>query len=118
MDTNVEDINRPAGQPSGASEAIEENEDDHETGASLQKRISKPSLKVIENKLVETENKLEDQWKRILKQVTKLQSPDQSAEEIRQGKSSPSVLNPNMPPPASLSNAVMVLTSNLWPVES
>ena len=85
MDTNVEDINRPAGQPSGASEAIEENEDDHETGASLQKRISKPSLKVIENKLVETENKLEVLWKRILKQVTKLQSPDQPAEEIRQG---------------------------------
>lgn len=84
MDTNGEDINRPAGQPSGASGAIEENED-HETGASLQKRISKPSLKVIENKLVETGNKLEDLWKRILKQVTKLQSPDQSVEEIRQG---------------------------------
>ena len=72
MDANGEDINRPGGQPSRVSGAIEENENDHETGASLQKRISKPSLKVIENKLVETGNKLEDLWRRILKEVTKL----------------------------------------------
>ncbi len=32
MDKNGEDVNQPARQPSGASGAMEENEDDHEPG--------------------------------------------------------------------------------------
>lgn len=45
---NNEDLNKPARQPEGASGATEEDEDDHETDASRQKRISKPSIKIIQ----------------------------------------------------------------------
>jgi len=39
------------------------------TGMNHPKRPKKPLFKVIQNKLVETENHLEDLWKRCLKQI-------------------------------------------------
>ena len=48
------------------------------------KRTSKPSYKVIQNKILETENSVENLWKRCLKEITKFQKPEQP-EEIRNG---------------------------------
>ena len=53
------------------------------TGTNRPKRVKKPSFKVIQNRSIETENQLEDLWKRTLDQIKILQTPDQSVEEIR-----------------------------------
>ena len=68
-----------------ASSTMAENVDPAEdgTGTNRPKRVKKPSFKVIQNRLVETENQLEDLWKRTLDQIKILQTPDQSVEEIR-----------------------------------
>ena len=54
-------------------------------GTNRPKRVKKPLHKVIENKLVQSENQLEIQWKKCLDQIAIVQSPEQSVEEIRSG---------------------------------
>ena len=48
------------------------------------KRTSKALYKVIKNKILETENCVENLWKRCLKEIMKFQTPEQP-EEIRNG---------------------------------
>ena len=60
-----EDENATALSRKGTNEDL--NEDG--TGTTRPKRTKKPTFKVINNKLVETENRLEDQWKRCLNQI-------------------------------------------------
>ena len=54
----------------------------HDGAGARPKRASKPSYKVIENKILETENCVENLWKRCLKEITKFQKLEQP-EEIR-----------------------------------
>ena len=56
----------------------------HDGAGARPKRASKPSYKVIENKILETENCVENLWKSCLKEITKFQKPEQP-EEIRNG---------------------------------
>ena len=56
----------------------------HDGTGACAKRTSKPSYKVIQNKILETENCVENLWKRCLKGITKFQTLEQP-EEIRNG---------------------------------
>ena len=56
----------------------------HNATVACTKWTSKPSYKVIQNKILETENYVENLWKRCLKEITKFQKPEQP-EEIRNG---------------------------------
>ena len=52
-------------------------------GTNCPKRVKKPSLNAIENKLTEIENQLDVQWKKCLDQIEIAQMPELSVEEIR-----------------------------------
>ena len=71
-------------EPQGERGPEEEETATHDGTGAGTKRTSKPSYKVIENKISETENCVENLWKRCLKEITKFQKPEQP-EEIRNG---------------------------------
>lgn len=71
-------------EPQGERGPEEEETATHDGTGARTKRTSKPSYKVIQNKISETENRVENLWKRCLKEITKFQKPEQP-EEIRNG---------------------------------
>lgn len=88
-DVGAENIPLPESEDeieaAGSTVALNDDPTEDEAGTNRPKRTKKPSFKVIQNKLVETENQLEDQWKRCLNQIKRVQTPDQSVKEIRKG---------------------------------
>ena len=71
-------------EPQGQRGPEEEETAMHDSTGARTKRTSKPSYKVIQNKILETEKCVENLWKRCLKEITKFQNPEQP-EEIRNG---------------------------------
>ena len=71
-------------EPQGEHAPEEEETAIHDGTGARAKRTSKPLYKVIENKILKTENCVENLWKRCLKEITKFQKPEQP-EEIRNG---------------------------------
>lgn len=71
-------------EPQGERGPEEEETATHDGTGARTKQTSKPSYKVIQNKISETENCIKNLWKRCLKEIMKFQKPEQP-EEIRNG---------------------------------
>ena len=71
-------------EPQGECGPEEEEAAMHNGTAACAKQASKPLYMVIQNKILETENCIENLWKRCLKEITKFQKPEKP-EEIGNG---------------------------------